>query len=60
MAIFSIDGAFMSATSELPDIPMQNSINVYQRSNISEIFNEKSTSGYAEMAILERMQKHYF
>ena len=30
-AMFSVDGAFISATSELPDISSQNSTKAYQK-----------------------------
>ena len=51
-AVFSIDGAVFSVTSELPDISTQNSARIYQKSHKSEYFSEKMTAGNSEEAFL--------
>ena len=42
--VFSIDGAFMSAITELPDISMQKSTNFYQKGQRILSFGDKMTS----------------
>ena len=51
-AVLNVDGAFMSETSELPDISPQNRPKVYQKSHQSEFLNGKMTSGNYEALFL--------
>ena len=46
--MFAIAGCLLSATSELPEIYMQNSSIVYGKGQNNELFGEKSTSGNSE------------
>ena len=50
VAVFSVDGAFVSATSEVPDIGAQNSTNDDDKGHKSKIFGQKITSGNSEAA----------
>ena len=43
-----IEGTFVSTSSELPDISIQNSTKAYQKGQKSEYFSEKMTSGNTE------------
>ena len=55
--MFSIDGAFVSATTELPGISMENSPKVYQKGHNSELFGEMKTSGNAKVEVLAEMRR---
>ena len=49
-AVLSIDGAFLTTTTVLPDISTQNNTKVYQKGHKREFFIGNMTSGNSEVA----------
>ena len=52
LVVFSIDVAFVNATSELPDIFTQNSTKACEKSHKKDFFSEKMSSGNTELLFL--------
>ena len=50
--MFSIDGAFLKPSSQLPDISWQNASKTYQKGHKKYFFSEKMTSGNSGDAFL--------
>ena len=55
VALFSVDGAFVSVISELLDISTPNSTKKYQEGHKSQIFSQKLKSGNTEVAFMLRV-----
>ena len=55
VALFSVDGAFVSVISELLDISTPNSTKKYQEGHKSQIFSQNLKSGNTEVAFMLRV-----
>ena len=51
-AVFSTEGTFFTATSELPGVDVQNGTNIFQKGHWGDLFDIKSSSGSAEVLLL--------